>query len=183
MIIVLLFCSSCKNNVGSVDETNCSCVENQKEFLVSFDTTFVDYFIIAFNNNNIDSEYQKRMKNDSMSLDEITKNYLDSWKSEMVFTLNQVDVFVNDDEFRILQKNLMAWEEALTDLEQTKQKILFGSNRSKYGTIFYNDRELYLALQYREKVKELKYICFVLETNMDNSLFSKELKSLQFKEK
>lgn len=178
--VVLLCCSSCTKNVGSTYNTSSLSAEQQIEFISTSDTLLDEYFITVFNSNDIDSEYKKSIENDLMPLDEITENYLDSWKSEMRFTVNQLESFISNDEFYTLQQNLMTWEDAVIDLDQTKRKLLFDSNKSKYGSVFYNDCSAYLASQYREKVKELKYIIFVKETGLDKALYSTDLKSLKF---
>lgn len=180
LIVALLCCSGCKKNVGSTDDANRLYVDPQVGLVSTSDTLFDEYFITAFNNNDIDNEYKKSIEFDLMPLDEIVEKYLDSWKSEMRFTVNQLASFISNDEFYTLQKNLTAWEEAVIDFDQSKRKLLFDSNRSKYGTVFYNDCGAYLASQYREKVKELKYIHFVEETGLDKTLYSTDLKSLQF---
>ena len=122
------------------------------------------------------------IENGEIFSDEMASKYMNNWKSEIDFTLNQLKLFVDDDKLYNLQQSLIDWEESINLFEYTKREMLFGSNRAKYGTTFYNDCKLFFALNYREKVKELKYICFVLETNLDESLYSKNLKSLQFGE-
>lgn len=141
-----------------------------------YDITFWSYI----SKNPIDAEYVRAMESGDMNIGEIVTCYLDNWKNEFQCTVNNCDNFMDSVSFSNLQNEMSNWEEQILSYWQFKHELVFQSNASIYGTEFYQEFRLLLAEKYRDMTIDVKYLCFILETELDPTKYNSDLKSIQF---
>lgn len=184
LIAVLALCTGCTKHTEDKKDTSSENIASVESSVLSQSGTLVDssydgYFLSIFDENPVDAAYKQRLREDAMTLREITTQYIYDWQAEFAFTLQQCAAFMSDEDYAALQQSMIEWETSVNEYKEIKIQLLF-SGEAHYGTLFYEECKIDFAEQYREQVKELKYLCFVLETGLDPENFSENLQSLRF---
>lgn len=170
LLFIIIVLTSCNNNI---DIKNIDDVQKKE--------TIEDFFLTAVKKNPIDSLFEKEFDEGNKTYTEIVNNYTLMWINEFNYTKRQCDKFIkNEEEKSRLITLLDEWDKNEQSTWQLEVRTIFCENRGIYGTQVYDEEWKKVGDRYREKTLWLKYSYFIIETGLDPSLFSNELKSIEF---
>lgn len=154
--------------------------ESYNSSLILYDNhLYPDFFLEYMENNNIDGDFFELYNNwDNVSeQDKIILDYIDSWKNEMDYSINNLKTIFNENELQNLIEMQNQWESITLELFELQYNKLKEMHTGSSNERLYF---LELAQAYRERTIDIKFMLFLKETESDLREYSDKLDSIRF---
>ncbi|MCL2530196.1 MAG: hypothetical protein FWE41_07735 [Coriobacteriia bacterium] len=140
-------------------------------------TAAPDIFSTAMAENPIDEQERIDMSalapTTTEEMSRFRDNYLSIWKNELAFSLENLRNYLSEEELELLNASHAAWERSL-ESNQVFDLTLIESRGVQLGSWYPISVKIYLTNQTKERVFHIKYMTYLVETQVADRVPEKE---------